>query len=244
MVRFAYATPILANKSDRVREYYRDLHWAAQESGGCSEEQQLFCKLLNVSGWSSFLQELRGLDYLLHLIDAEDSDEFFFNFRDQIRRGHPIALELHEFHLEVLGRDYAEENVAPKIEEIFYQNAPYTDKSRGAPIHKRTFIYPLLPGSAEGAIRLYEEPDASRYREFLSFCGMVRMSIWIQSSSSGDYLVYNTEIPMFPTRFDEQHQANYESDWYKRAILRLSELTGLTFSEFMATVEHLSSVSA
>lgn len=228
MERFAYASPVLPGKESAIREYNKGKKTSFYEKG------KMYWKEIGVNGWACYLQELEGRYYFIHVVEADSIDEVFDKFRKELRAKVPRAVELHAYYLNVLGKDYSSPEMAPKIDKVFDLALDHPS----APLKEHIgYMYPLLPGKV-GAHKAYCQKAMSEKKEGIlemyRATGILRMTKWIQTKPTGDYVVYFQErsIPYVRKNLSE------DPVMLKR-LEPLMEHTGLSSEALLPKVEHL-----
>lgn len=237
MGRFCYCSKILPGKTETVRQ-----HWKNKRSAKklyTEEAEQLFWDHLSMTGFESWLQPTPQGDYMIHCLEGESLQKIFKGLREEIAANNPIALNLRNFYLEVLGKDYALPNAEPHLEHLLDISLP----TNSPIIHKRAFFSPLLPHQEEAHRRFREESmtdKRSRHEESLEAFGLSHLSGWIQSTHGQKYIINYSEGPIkLPATPEERLRLGEKCPAWKEISTILMTHTGLKPHELSPQVEWL-----
>ena len=236
MERVCYCSKILPGKSDVVRE-----HWKRKEKHKSAEMQAAevqFWNKLKMTGFESWLQPTSQGDYMIHCLEGGSHKEIFKRLRGQMASCNLIALNLRDFYLDVLGKDYMHSESEPLIQSLLSISLPTTSS-----FIKRAFFYPLLPHKEADHLRFRQEAmgeKRGRHEAMMRAFGVSHLSTWLQNSPQGKYIVVYTERDIAtPMTSEARLQQGDASVAWNEIAAELTEHSGLNHSELSPDVEWL-----
>lgn len=215
MPRFVYTNPILPGKSDLVKHVYAH----KREHPDLDQETQKFNQLIGVTSWQAWLQHTPSRDFFLHGFECRSLEEMFNKLQDQIEAGHPRALWLRNFYLDITGKDYSHFTAMPDLEPLVSTELSLVN-FQNAEIHSRAFSWPLRPN------KVYEHREfcrqcAGEYRyriqDALRQFGIIKSIRYLQKTPNQDYVVvyqeYFARTPEQEQELREAEQTNPSWQW-------------------------------
>lgn len=169
-----------------------------------------------MTGFEAWLQG----DRLIHCLEGASLKGIFRGLREQIAKGDPIALRIHAFYQEVIGKDYRDPATEPKIECLVD-----TARPGGKVVEKRGRCFSLRPEKEEAA-REFNRTD------WLHLFGITRYTKWLQQTPEGPMLVIYTE-------HDRPTSKVPESPLWEEVAEVFSDHTGLARNELVPSLERL-----
>jgi len=238
MGRFCYCSKLLPGKANQVRAHWKNK--ANNESPDVLKAEEDFWKYLQMVGFESWLQPTIQGDYLIHCLEGASLSQIFKSLREQISVKNRIALQLRDFYLEVLGKDYSFPEVEPKLQHLLDISLPTKTQTQYI---KRGFFFPLLREKEADHIRFKKEAmgkKRERHEESMQAFGVSHLSSWIQTTEQGKYLITYTERHKHTPDTSEARlqQAVHSSAWEEISSV-LMDHTGLKLSELSPDVEWL-----
>jgi hypothetical protein len=237
MGRFCYCSKVLPGKSATVK-----LHWKNKEASkdtSTKKNEALFWNHLKMTGFESWLQPTPHGDFIIHCLEGESLEQIFKGLREQIASGNPIAVNLRNFYLDVLGKDYAQPESQPQIEHLLDISLP----EKSAPLNKRGFIFPLLAHQEEAHRRFRKEAmgeKRGRHEASIKAFGVTLMSSWLQNIQGEKYIIVYTEGALrSPNISTVRLQPGESSPAWKEVSEALMSHTGLKAHELSPEVEWL-----
>ena len=233
MGRFCYCSKILSNKAPAVRQ-----HWKNKESNANVDVRAAevsFWNHLKMTGFESWLQSTPQGDFMIHCLEGESLQQIFKGLREQIATGNSIALKLHTFYLEVLGKDYKLPEIEPNIECLLDISLPSTTTK----VIKKGFFYPLIPQKEQAYRKFRAEsmgPKRARHEASLQAFGVSRLTTWLQNIGKEKFSVVYTERS---TTAQERLEQGKNSPAWQEIAAELMSLTGLSYPELSPDVEWL-----
>lgn len=230
---FCYCSKILEGKSDAVR-----VHWANKLALGqqATAADLEFWKYLQMTGFESWIQPKEN--FMIHCLEGISLEGIFSKLREKISAGNSIAVQLHAFYLDVLGKDYKDPKIQPNIECLLDIAIPATSTK----IIKKGFVYPLL-AHKEQEHRTFRKESMSTMRErheaFMRAFGVSRLMSWLQSTPDSKYIVYYSEREAPPERTEERLARGKNSKEWLSISKALIEQTGLEYENLGPEVEWL-----
>ncbi|MCH9624930.1 MAG: hypothetical protein S4CHLAM123_00920 [Chlamydiales bacterium] len=188
MGRYCYFSRVLPGKTDAVCAHWKN---KARPTPEIEAAEEAFWDHLKMTSFNSWLQPTAEGDCIVHCLEGESLQQIFQGLREQISVGNPIALKLHAFYLDVLGKDYRQPEVEPALESLCHLSL-----SCASPILKRGFFYPLLPHMEQEHRHFCKEvmnTQQAQYRAWMKDLGLVHLSTWLQSTPEGNFLIAYTE---------------------------------------------------
>lgn len=186
MTFYCYCSKILPGKSDTVRNHWKAK--AAHKSEVKSAQEIDFWKALKMVHFESWLQPSTDGDFMIHLLDGESLQLIFKGLREQIANKQPTAIKLRDFYLDVLGKDYSDPQVEPKIEKVM----DISILSPSAKLVKQGFVYPLLSHKEQEHKKFREiamGEKRSQNENMMRAFGVFRVATWIQHAGDKKFIV-------------------------------------------------------
>lgn len=236
MTRFVYASAILPGKVDYVRLAYQKKNENPQQH----ESDESFRQAIGLEGWKAWIQEIRQRHFFIHCIETSNFDKLFDSLIDQIEQSkHPKANWIHEFYLDVLGKDYRDITAKPHLEPLFDMEIdPFND---GIPTVAEGYMYPLIPNRV-AAHREFNHQLMGEFRvrvqEAYRPFGVKRLSHWIQKTPMQDFVVVYRERKQLSHKPSPKEVAatNQAYRWITENFI---DHTGITLDELEPVVEPL-----
>jgi hypothetical protein len=234
MGRFCYCSNILEGKSETVRA-----HWKSKvgvEKQAINSAEMEFWKDLQMTGFECWMQSKGNL--MIHCLEGTSLEGIFRKLREKINSGNDIAVKLHAFYLDVLGKDYKDSRVEPRIECLLDIVIPATSTK----MIKKGFVYPLLPHKEQAHRAFRKESMGSmraRHEASMKAFGVFRLTSWLQSTPNNKYIVCYSEREANLRDAEEQLERGRSSAEWLSISQALMEQTGLKYADLSPEVEWL-----
>jgi hypothetical protein len=235
MGRYCYCSRVLPGKVDTVRG--RRASKAANKELFNEETEREFSKAVQMTRFESWLQTSPYGNFFIHCVEAESLKAVFEGIRGQIAAGNKIALNLHAFYLDVLGKDYRSPKAEPVMECVMdIALTPATPS-----MIKKGFVYPLLSHKEQDHRKFRKEsmgPKKTRHETSLKAFGVSRLTNWIQETPEGKYIVVYTERSTNGEASELRERGRTSPEWQEIAK-ELVDHTGLPYEALNPEVEWL-----
>jgi hypothetical protein len=236
MGRWCYCSKVLSGKTDQIRAHWKNK--STQRDVYNQENEDKFWKHLTMTGFDSWLQSTTNGDFIIHCLEGDSLGQIFKGLREQIAADNPIALNLQNFYLTVLGKDYRLPDVEPHIEGLLDISL-----STSTDYIKRAFLYPLLPHKEEEHRHFRQQARGEkrgRHEAMMRTFGVSHLSTWLQATSHGKYIVVYTERHVnTPQSLTSRLKQGHDSAEWREVAAVLSSHTGLRIDELSPDVEWL-----
>ncbi len=237
MNRFCYCSKILPGKSNAVRQHWENKH--AQRDDKMIQADIEFWNYIQLSGFDSWLQPTPQGDYMIHCLEGESLSTIFERLREQIQDKNSVALKLHKFYLDVLGKDYANPQSEPQIENIFDITLP----SPSDGFIKRGFFYPLLNHKEKEHRHFRKEAmgeKKGRHEASMKAFNVSKLTVWLQTVQDKKFLVvYSERAKNTPETSAKRLEMGKNSEAWQEIAATLADHTGLDLSQLSPDVEWL-----
>ncbi len=238
MPRYVYASQILPGKADLVTQVYRQ----KREHPELVQEGDGFRQAIGLTGWDSWIHHSHRGDFFIHGLECNDLEELFTNLQQQIHEGHPRALWLKDFYLDILGKDYSHPSATPEVEPVLNLDIP-GELNQQRPIVSRGFVYPLLPTKVNEHREFCRQCAGEHRMRVQDSCqqfGIVKHQKYIQKTPHQDYVViYQEKVAWTPEEEKQVSEKAEQNPSWRWVSDVLRKHTGLKQEQLNPRVEPL-----
>ena len=228
MGRYCYCSKVLPGKTATIKEHWQN---KGDQTAEVHAEEIAFFNAIKLTSFDSWIQPTAQGDFMIHCLEGPSLQEIFKGLREQIAIKNPVALKLHAFYLDVLGKDYSLLETEPKIELLMDLSLP------SARVHAKCkwgHCYPLLTDKEQEHRQFRKEAmgtKKTRHEATMRAFGSTRLSVWLQHTPNGKYIIGYNEAG--------DKKQGQDSEGWKDISAILMDHTGLPFDQLSPTLEWL-----
>lgn len=240
MSKFAYVSPLIAEKANVVRYVFQQKRDNPKLVGDESE----YRRAMGIDNFQAWLQKSdRGL-FFVHYLETDQLENLSGRLKMLIQKEDPKALWLRDFYLEVLGRDYTDPSAIPTLLSLTDLEVPEPLSERGE-IISQGYMLPLLPKKIDAYREFCRQVNGEHRGRMQEACRQFHITKWmsfLQKTFAHDYMVFYREKVLLPQEQAKRpHEARASSPAYQWLSNQLIELSGLPFDALEPKIEYLTS---
>jgi hypothetical protein len=241
MKRYIWCCPVKSGKTQQLMQSWREEMERRKDPSYRNEIESLF-EAIGLHNWDMWIQHTHKGDYFLNLVEVDNWNEFWDQFREQIQEGVPHAQHLQKLWLDVLGIDLSSKKPVAEPELVGEHQFNQLPQERTM---CHAFCYPIKEGREKGRHafqKLVETSKAQEMEQAAKEMGLCEVARYLHKTKDGTfYIVYqefdrdqHDKVIDFLTNPATQHR----HEWLWEGLV---EDTGWSIEELQPNIEYMKS---